>query len=88
MMFYLNVFYLPVLKKVVGLHKMWNDVMFWFSQIIFYNAYILLLIRQTNDIEENPGPAIFDVIDPTRTICADYGQGNEALSGENTVSNV
>ena len=34
MMFYLKVFYLPVLKKVVGLHKMWNDVMFWFSQII------------------------------------------------------
>ena len=84
MMFYLNVFYLPVLKKVVGLHKMWNDVMFWFSQIIFYNAYILLLIRQANNAEENPGPTIFDVIDLTRTICADYSQGNEALCGENT----
>ena len=23
-------------------------------------------------------------IDPTRTICADYSQGNEALFGENT----
>ena len=30
MMFYLNVLYLPVLKQVVGQHKMWNDVMFWF----------------------------------------------------------
>ena len=29
-MFYLNVFYLPVLKQVVGQHKTWNDVMFWF----------------------------------------------------------
>ena len=82
-MFYLNVFYLPVLKQVVGQHKMWNDVMFWFSQMIFYNAYIPLLIRQANDVEENPGPTIFDVIDPTRTICADYSQGNEALFGEN-----
>ena len=25
-----------------------------------------------------------DPIDPTRTICADYSQGNEALFGENT----
>nr|XP_058964125.1 uncharacterized protein LOC131790893 [Pocillopora verrucosa] len=82
-MFYLNVFYLPVLKQVVGQHKMWNDVMFWFSQMIFYNAYIPLLIRQASDVEENPGPTIFDVIDPTRTICADYSQGNEALFGEN-----
>nr|XP_058969170.1 uncharacterized protein LOC131795603 isoform X2 [Pocillopora verrucosa] len=62
---------------------MWNDVMFWFSQMIFYNAYIPLLIRQANDVEENPGPTIFDVIDPTRTICADYSQENEALFGEN-----
>ncbi|CAH3165363.1 unnamed protein product [Pocillopora meandrina] len=87
-MFYLNVFYLPVLKQVVGQHKMWNDVMFWFSQMIFYNAYIPLLIRQANDVEENPGPTIFDVIDPTRTICADYSQGNEALFCENAVSDV
>ena len=41
---------------------MWNDVIFWFSQMIFYNAYIPLLIRQANDVEENPGPTIFDVI--------------------------
>nr|XP_058945358.1 uncharacterized protein LOC131773390 [Pocillopora verrucosa] len=72
-----------VLKQVVGQHKMWNDVMFWFSQMIFYNAYIPLLIRQANDVEENPGPTIFDVIDPTRTICADHSEGNEALFGEN-----
>ena len=71
-MFYLNVFYLPVLKQVVGQHKMWNDVMFWFSQMIFCNACIAVLVRQASDVGENPGPAIFDVIDPKRTICADY----------------
>ena len=32
MMFHLKVFYLPALKQVVGQYKMWNDVMFWFSQ--------------------------------------------------------
>ena len=47
-MFYLNIFYLPVLKQVVEQHKMWNDVMFWFSQMIFYNANFPLLIRQAN----------------------------------------
>ena len=41
---------------------MWNDVMCWFSQMIFYNVYIPLLIRQANDVEENPGPTVFDVI--------------------------
>ncbi|XP_067017975.1 uncharacterized protein C05D11.13-like [Acropora muricata] len=51
--------------------------------MVFYNAYIPLLIRQANDVEENPGPTIFDVIDPTRTICADYSQGNVALFSEN-----
>ena len=51
--------------------------------MVFYNAYIPLLIRQANDVEENRGPTIFDVIDPTRTICADYSQGNVALFGEN-----
>ena len=50
--------------------------------MVFYDAYIPLLIRQANDVEENPGPTIFDVINPTRTICADYSQGNVALFGE------
>ena len=62
---------------------MWTEVMFWFSQMIFYNAYIPLLVRQANDVKEDPGHTIVDVIDPTRTICADYSQGNEVLFGEN-----
>ena len=35
MMFYLNVFYVPTLKQVVGQHKMWNEVKFCFTQIFF-----------------------------------------------------
>ena len=62
MMFYLNVFYLPVLKQVVRQYKMWNDGMFWFSQMNDF-LYIPLLTRQANDVEENPGPTIFDGID-------------------------
>ena len=28
-------------------------------------------IRQANDVEENPGPTIFDIIVPTTTVSAD-----------------
>ena len=83
MTFYLNVFYLPILKQVVMQYEMLNQVMFWFTQMMCYNVYIPLLIRQANGVEENPGPTIFDIIDPMITVSADYSQGNEALFGEN-----
>ena len=35
MMFYLNVFYLSTLKQVVGQYKLCNEVMFWFTQIMY-----------------------------------------------------
>ena len=63
MTFYLNVFYLLTLKQVVIPYKMLNQVMFWFTQMMCYNVYIPLLIRQANDMEENPGPSIVDIID-------------------------
>ena len=69
-MFYLNVFYLATLKDVVANCKLWNEEMVWFTQLIYHNVYIPLLIRQANDVEENPGPAMFDIIDPTTTMSA------------------
>ena len=45
--------------------------MVWFTQMICYNVYIPLLIKQANDVEENSGPTIFDIIDPTTTVSAD-----------------
>ena len=83
MMFRLNVFYLPTLKQVVGHYKSCNEVMFWFTQMMCYNVYIPLLIRQANDVEENPGSTIFDIIDPTTFVSADSSQGNEAIFGVN-----
>jgi hypothetical protein len=47
-----------------------------FTQITGYIVYIPLLLRMANDVEENPGPTIYDVVDPTKTICADFSQGN------------
>ena len=48
MMFYLNVFYLPTRKDVVGHYKLWNEVMFSFTQmmsVMCYNVYIPYMSR-------------------------------------------
>ena len=36
-----------------------------------------------DDVEESPGPTIFDIIDATTTVSADSSQGNEAILGVN-----
>jgi len=48
-----------------------------------YNVCVPLLIRQANDVEENPGPTIFDIIDPTATVSTYSSHGDEALFGVN-----
>ena len=63
MTFYLNVFffiYLPTIKDLVGYHKFRNEVIVWFMQMICLHPI-------ANDAEENPGPIIFHIIDPTST---------------------
>ena len=36
-----------------------------------------------DDLVENPGPTIFDIIDPATTVSTDSSQGNEAIFGVN-----
>ena len=36
-----------------------------------------------NDVGENPGPTIFDIIDPATTVSAASSQGNETIFGVN-----
>ncbi|CAB3983617.1 ATP-dependent DNA helicase PIF1 [Paramuricea clavata] len=46
--------------------------------------YVPLLLRLSNDVEENPGPrTISDIIDPMFTVHADNNQGNNSLFGLN-----
>jgi hypothetical protein len=56
--------------------KRFNQVIVLFTQMSGYIVYVPLLLRMANDVEENPGPTIYDVVDPTKTICADFSQGN------------
>ena len=36
-----------------------------------------------NDVEENPGPTLYDIVDPCKTICADFSQSNARKFGQN-----
>ena len=39
-------------------------------------VYVALLLRMANDVEENPGPTLYDIVDPNKPICADWSQSN------------
>ena len=68
----------PMLHKISRSFylKRFNQVIVLFTQMSGYIVYVPLLLRMANDVEENPGPTIYDVVDPTKTICADFSQGN------------
>ena len=44
--------------------------------MLCYNVDVPLLLRLSNDVEENPGPTIYEIIDPTETVTADFSQGD------------
>ena len=46
-------------------------------------VFVPLLLRLANDVEENPGPTVYDVVDPNKTISADFSQGNIRKFREN-----
>ena len=85
LMFYLNVFYFPYLKSQLKKAKSNREVCQWYVQMVYYHAvYVPLLLRLSNDVEENPGPrTINDIVDPTYTVHADFNQGSELMFGMN-----
>ena len=84
-MFYLNTFYFPYLKSQLKKAKSNREVCQWYVQMVYYHAvYVPLLLRLSNDVEENPGPrSINDIVDCTYTVHADFNQGNELMFGMN-----
>ena len=74
----LNVFYFPFLKSQLKKAKSNIELCQWYVHMIYYHAvYVPLLLRLSNDVEENPGPrTINDIVDLTYTVHADFNQGN------------
>ena len=52
------------------MYEMWQMNQLSLTQIYLYRWYIPDLIRLANDMETNPGPAVVDNIDSSKTICA------------------
>ena len=45
--------------------------------------FVPLLLRMANDVEENPGPTIYDLVDRNEKIAADFKQGNSRKFRQN-----
>ncbi len=83
-MFFLKVFFLPCLKNLVTKTEKNNEICMWYAQMVCYNVYVPLLLRLSNDVEENPGPINIDeIVDCTHTVQGDFHQGNEIMFGCN-----
>jgi hypothetical protein len=83
-MFYLEIFYLPCLKNLVIRIESNNEVCMWYTQLVSYHVYVPLLLRLANDVEENPGPInIYDIVDRSFTVRADFNEGNISMFGIN-----
>ena len=77
MLFYMNVFYLPTLKRLLLQRQRDNETVVWFVKTLYYyHTNVPLLFRLSNDVETNPGPTVYDIVDPTTTVCADFSQGD------------
>lgn len=74
-----------LIKQLVKQYKSRNEVVVWFTQMMCYNVYlyVLLLLRLSKNVEENPGSTIYDIIAPSQTVCADFSQSDESRFGQN-----
>ena len=52
-------------------------------EMMCYNVYVPLRLTLANDVEENPGTSIFEIVNTNNTVCADVSQGNQARFGDN-----
>lgn len=80
-MFYMQAMYLPTLKRVIRSWQMTYYARLWFTQMYVYRFYIPMLIQLANYVEMNPGP--FYIVNSSKTVSADYHQGDVSLFGRN-----
>ncbi len=77
-LFFMNAFYLPSLKHFGKQYKNNNESIVFFIKAV----HVPLLLRLCNDVEENPGPTLYDIVDVTKTVCADFSQGCQIRFGQ------
>ena len=53
-------------------------------QMVCYHVYVPLLLKLSNDVEENPGPRnINEIVDANKTVHADFNESNQSMFGLN-----
>ena len=52
-------------------------------EMMSYNVFVPLLLRLSNDVEENPRPPIFEIINSNNTVYVDFSQGSQSKFGDN-----
>ena len=74
------------LNKMLVLFHLYVFLVIMLSfEMLCYDVHVPLLLRLSNDVEENPGPtpSIFEIVNPNNTVCAHFSQGNQAKFGDN-----
>ena len=57
MLFYMNAFYLPTLKRLLLQRQSDNETVAWLIQTLYYyHVYVPLLLRLSNDVETTRDP--------------------------------
>lgn len=79
----LNTRYCFPTKNLTQLCKILSQLIVLFTKMSGYIVYVPLLLRIANDVEDNPGPTVYDVVDPIKTVCADCSQGDTRKFGQN-----
>ena len=51
------------------------------TDMSYHQLYVPLLLQLCNDVETNPGPAVYHIVDPNLTVCADFSQGDSNRFG-------
>ena len=75
MLFYLTVFYFPVLRQINEQYSRSNETVVLFIKMVCYHTvHVPGLLRCSNDIETNPGPTVYAIVDASKTVSADFCQ--------------
>ena len=83
----LEAIYLPVWKRLAHRYEMWQMNHLWLTHIYLYSWYIPDLIRLANDTKTNPGSAVADNTDSSKTICAPHSSSNILSSNIEAMAN-
>ena len=72
------------LHKTLMLFHLYGFLVIMLSfEMVSYNVFVPLLLRLSNDVEENPSTTIFEIMNSNNTVYAEFSQGSQSKFGDN-----